>query len=374
MRQLVVGADESGQRLDKYLRRLLPEAGTSFLYKMLRRKNITLNGARAEGGAVVRAGDVVTVFFSDETFAKFSGEGAGSTDETESLREGAGTRPKAETEAYLRAFSEIGSLLPPDAVLYEDRNVLIADKPQGIQSQKSRDGDVSMNEWFIGRLLARGEITPEGLRHFTPSVCNRLDRGTGGLIAFGKTLPGSRGLTALFRERGVKKEYLAAVHGRIEAPGRIEGWIEKDERTNRVTLRETETEEGRYSLTRYVPLSVTGERAPRTLVLAELVTGRPHQLRCHFAHIGHPVAGDVKYGDRALDRAMAAEMSAQGERYPAQLLFCHRLTFPADTGELAELSGRIVEAAVPEALTALFPDAAAACHGALPPAATGAAR
>ena len=151
---------EAGQRLDKYLHRLLPEAGSSFLYKMLRKKNITLNGKKADGSEKITAGDMVTVYFAAETLARFMGES------------------ESERTAYDLAYEKLTGI----TILYEDEHILLADKPAGILSQKADKTDLSLNEWLIGHLLHSKAISQEDLKAFKPSVCNRLDRNTSGIV------------------------------------------------------------------------------------------------------------------------------------------------------------------------------------------------
>ena len=165
MKEIVIRENEAGQRLDKLLGKYLSQAPKSFLYKMLRKKNITLNGKKAEGKEQTCAGDVVRIFLSDETYAKFS----------------SGTHQGFQIE-------KIPSL-DPAQIIYEDHHILILNKPAGILSQKANPEDVSVNEQILSYLLEKGELTEEELKTFRPSVCNRLDRNTSGLLIAGKTLP-----------------------------------------------------------------------------------------------------------------------------------------------------------------------------------------
>ena len=160
MKKLIVGTNESGQRLDKYLGKTLSEAPKSFIYKMLRKKNITLNDKKADGSEKLNVGDTVTFWLSDETFDKFKGV--------------------VENMSAKR--------LPKPEIIYEDNQIIIMNKAPGVLSQKAAPEDVSINEMMIGWLLESGQLTKEMLQTFHPSVCNRLDRNTSGLITGGKTL------------------------------------------------------------------------------------------------------------------------------------------------------------------------------------------
>ncbi|MDO5132056.1 MAG: RluA family pseudouridine synthase [Eubacteriales bacterium] len=393
MRQFIVRADEQGQRLDKYLKRRLPLAPPSFIYKMLRKKNITLCGKKADGGEKVSEGDIISLYLSEETIANFSAPG--NTREAE----------KEEREAVL-AYQKLSPQLGPRPVIYEDENILIVRKTPGILSQKAEPGDLSMNEWLRGYLrITRkpqeagtmpehrnagagaphadatdpGESTPpehrnagagkprsgsEDLRDgsgsepaaFTPSVCNRLDRNTGGLLLCAKSLQGSRALSAVLRGRRIRKTYRMLVHGQLRQPGEIRADLIKDRLKNQVWAAGESGEESRdaaaegsadrrrirrSAVTRYRPVR-TGKNV--TLVEADLITGRSHQLRVHMASIGHPILFDPRYGDRMLDCAAAAGKKLPRER-GGQLLWCARMTFPGPDceemrGVLAPLSGR----------------------------------
>ena len=177
MKELCIGSNEAGQRLDKFLGKYMDQAPKSFLYKMLRKKNITLNGKKALGNEILSAGDTVKLFLSDETVSKFS---RSRTQET--------YKPKSRGQ---------GTKLD---ILYEDEHTIFINKPAGMLSQKAAPGDVSLVEHLIAYLLESGQITEEELRTFRPSVCNRLDRNTSGIVAAGKTLAALQELRAMFRE------------------------------------------------------------------------------------------------------------------------------------------------------------------------------
>ena len=262
---MIIDADESGQRFDKYLFRHLGEAPKSFVYKMLRKKNITLNGKKAEGSELVRAGDMVTLWFSDETFEKF--------------------RSKA---APVKLTG-----LPHVDVLYEDDQVIIMNKPAGILSQKAAAEDISMNEMMISYLLESGQIDDESMKSFHPAVCNRLDRNTSGIICGGKTLAALRFLSEGFRQHSFDKHYLCLAAGVISRGGHLKGYLVKDKASNTVCISDTASHHADWIETIYEPL---GAAQNMTLLSVRLITGRTHQIRAHLAGIGHPLIGDRKYG------------------------------------------------------------------------------
>ena len=325
MQEILVSREESGQRLDKFLRRRLPLAPSSFIYKMLRKKNITLGGKKADGSEKVETGDSVKLFLSDETIAKFSRS-----------RDDAGALKEADEEE--RAYRTLQPLLGPSPVLYEDANILVVRKPAGVLSQKADPSDISMNEWLRGYLSQKTGQPEEKNRmsseaFFRPSVCNRLDRNTGGILLCAKSLPGSRALSAVIRDRVIRKTYIMVVHGQVMEAGVIDNELIKDREHNQVRvagkadhpdqkIQTSDSELSRHAVTIYRPVR-TGRQA--SMVEADLITGRSHQLRVHMASIGHPIVSDPRYGDRELDRKLFRGRRAWRG---GQLLWCSETAFP----------------------------------------------
>lgn len=316
MYQKEITEKEAGQRLDKYLRRLLPEAGNSFLYKMLRKKNITLNGRKADGSEKICAGDSVAIYFAQETLAKFMGK------ETAS-----------EYEAACRQISGV-------QILYENDHILLADKPAGVLSQKAAQTDLSLNEWLIGYLLESGAVTVEELAMYKPSVCNRLDRNTSGIVLCAKSLKGAQLLGELLKERTLHKYYQTYVKGTVGEEQLIEGYLRKDEKRNKVYVEALATEESSYIKTAYRPIAAGGDK---TLLEVELITGKPHQIRAHLASIGHPLLGDYKYGDRSWNEAYREKYQIK-----AQLLHAYKVVFPQLESPFEDISGRTFCAELPD--------------------------
>ena len=206
MKNLIVAAADSGQRLDKYIRRILPEAPSSFVYKMLRKKNITLNGKKAEGKEILKPDDAVCFFLSDETFAKF--------------RRQEGSAPKAADsadEARKKPTPYVAASALDLPVLFENEHTLIVYKPAGVLTQKAKETDDSVNDFVLRYLSERGrqEESDAAQALFKPSVMNRLDRGTAGPVIAAKTLAGSHVLSQLIRGRRLGKFYHAAVLGEV---------------------------------------------------------------------------------------------------------------------------------------------------------------
>ena len=208
-------------------------------------------------------------------------------------------------------------------------------------SQKARDTDLSLVEYLTDYLMEKGSVTEGSLRSFKPSVCNRLDRNTSGIVAAGKSLAGSQMLSEVFRDRTVHKYYKCIVYGPVREARTVDGWLLKDPRTNQVKILSRADPEGEAKriVTRYEPLAVT-ERL--TLLKVTLLTGRSHQIRAHLSSMGHPILGDGKYGGGG-----TLELERK-YRLKGQLLHSYRLEFPALTGRFAHLSGKAFEAPLPE--------------------------
>ena len=316
MKELCIGSNEAGQRLDKFLGKYMEKAPKSFLYKMLRKKNITLNGKKASGNEMLFTGDTVKLFLSDDTISKFS--------------------QSRTTDEYLTGQKGRGTKLD---ILYEDRHTIFINKPAGMLSQKAAPGDVSLVEHLIAYLLESGQITEEELRTFRPSVCNRLDRNTSGIVAAGKTLPALQKLSEMFRERSLQKYYLCLVKGVVRESSRIKGYLTKDRKKNTVVIHEGKEKDASLIETEYRPITF-GEEV--TLLEVHLITGKTHQIRAHLASQGHPIAGDYKYGDRAFNEKLKEQYGLS-----SQLLHSYRLCVPECKGVLTGISEKEIKAPLP---------------------------
>lgn len=322
MKEFTVGKNESGQRLDRLLTKLLPQASKSFLYKMLRKKNIVLNEKKADGNEKTGQGDVIRFYLADETYEKFAGgrRTNGTGQARASDKENGGGGRKKDVEQIRRRLDA--------SVVYEDEDILAVNKPSGILSQRAKPGDYSVNEWLLDYLLEKGDLTGEDLLTFRPSVCNRLDRNTSGLVIAGKSLAGLQRMAAHLRERTVRKYYRCIVKGHVEDM-HIKGYLLKDREANRVYILDEPKE-------RAVPIETawrTVERFPGAALLeVHLITGKSHQIRAHLSGVGHPILGDIKYGDQKWNARMKKSCDVT-----SQLLHAYRMEFPDGQTILAPL-------------------------------------
>ena len=337
MQEFKIGPNEEGQRLDKFLHKYLKEAGTSFLYKMLRKKNITLNKKKADGKEMLHSGDMVQFFFSDETFHKFRGS-SNTKDNVEKK-----TTKKLQDVAFLQYQKAYEKLKDID-IVFENQHILLLNKPAGILSQKSQPADLSVNEWLIGYLLSTGQITKEQMETYKPSICNRLDRNTSGLMICGKSFLGSRQMNYLIKERKIRKFYRTFVKGEVNEFAHVKGYLMKDETNNKVTLKDSVKE---YEKEQYVPIETAYKpinvKNGYTYLEVELITGKTHQIRAHLSSKGHPLLGDEKYGDR--------KWNSKFDEFKIpkwQLLHSYRVEFPHMDGEFADISGSTFVAKEPE--------------------------
>lgn len=339
-----IGRDEAGQKLLRYLRKVLPKAPDSFLYKMLRKRNIVLQkGKRCAGDEVLKDGDQVCFFLSPETFQAFGGTLPAAFDKPAADT----AKPEGENPDSPKVpdSPEPGGKLPtkgkgqeaarPDlqragvVLVYEDDDFLFVSKPAGLLVQGDRGGDMSLAA-LLKSLKVPGSTTVCAPMH-------RLDRNTTGLVLCAKTVKAQTFLARALRERTIRKDYLAVCKGHLPREGRFRAYHLKDERTNTVRIFEQKLPKGLPIETEFREMA---RREGYSLVRARLVTGRAHQIRAHLAYLGCPVLGDGKYGGK----------DAAFSWVPWQCLHAWRVTFDEDTGEFPCLSGKTFLAPLPETM------------------------
>lgn len=315
MRELVVTKNEAGQRFDKYLLKYLNKAGTGFIYKMLRKKNIVLNDKKANGNEILSVEDNVKLYLSEDTIISFR-----------------------EDKKAGFANKSVNGLDKKLDIIYEDDNVLLINKPCGILSQKAQKDDISINDIAVAYLLKNNPGKEDTT--FIPSICNRLDRNTTGIIVVGKSLIGLQTMSKLFKDRTIHKYYLALVDGVIKENSLISGFLTKDSKTNKVSISKTEKKESDYIETYYEPIKYFDNM---TLLKVCLITGKTHQIRAHLSSIGHPILGDYKYGNNKLNETIKKKYKVK-----SQLLHSYILEFPRLDGELSNLSNKTFKAPIPK--------------------------
>lgn len=316
MKELKIGKNDAGQRLDRFLAKAVPLLPASLCQKYIRLKRIKRNHARVARDDRLFEGDVLQLYINDEFF----------------------DTPREEN-AYLTVST------PRLNIIYEDAHILLVDKKPGtaVHPHDGAEYGKTLIDHIQAYLYAKKEWRPREENAFTPALCNRIDRNTGGIVIAAKTAPALRIMNQKIKDRELDKRYLAIVEGTPKPQkGVLKGYLFKDAAKNRVFVTDTPQKGSKSCETRY---EVLKSKNGLSLVECELITGRTHQIRAQFAHAGHPLLGDGKYGklDKRFDR-----------RY--QALYSYKLTFRFTTEayELNYLNGRSFEAAQVDFVTEYF--------------------
>ena len=319
MKELTVGKNDAGQRLDRFVGKAVPLLPESLLQKYIRLKRIKLNGKGSKRDTRLNEGDVLSLYINDEFFEK-----------------------PTERNSYLR----VGA--PRLDIVYEDENILLADKKPGVLCH-------SAGEWDYNTLIAniqayayqKGEWRPREENAFAPALCNRIDRNTGGIVIAAKNAEALRIMNEKIKEREIEKYYLCVVRGRPKpAEGELRGYIFKDAAKNRVYVRRKPEPGAKEALTHYRTLASQGGLS---LVECRLGTGRTHQIRAQMAAAGTPLLGDGKYGSDRENKKLGED---------GQLLCSYRLefAFKTDAGVLNYLNGRSFSVSRVDFAEKYFPD------------------
>ena len=302
MHELKIEKNDAGQRLDKFITKTL-HLPTSLLYKSIRLKKIKVNRKRAEASQLLCEGDSIQCFLSDEFFGA----------------------PKSE--------HNLASIHPRLAVLYEDENILLADKKPGVSvHEDEHESTNTLITQIQAYLFQKGEYDPDKEQSFAPALCNRIDRNTGGIVIAAKNAEALRVMNEKIKNREIDKFYLCAVHGIPKKESdTLTGYLLKDETKKQVQIFDKNPPRGAKEIkTRY---KVIAKKEGSALLEVELLTGRTHQIRAHMAHIGHPLLGDGKYGVNKDDRR-------EGYRYQALYSYKIRFCFSGEETALESLNGK----------------------------------
>ena len=313
MKQFTATANDDGVRLSRFVQSVTRDFPTSLLYKSFRNKRVKVNGKKAAPEYRLQAGDLIELYINDEFFPP----------------EGAKPAQKAAPKKQPNQ--------PKVTVIYEDENLAVLYKPTHLLCHSDRTGDANLVDAFTQYLTQKGEYDPHGENRFKPGICNRLDRGTEGLVIAAKKYTALRDMNEIIRNDWMKKEYLTITIGAPPA-GRHVAWLQHSEKGNKVRIHAHESEGYKKIITDVTVIRCIG---PFALCRIGLITGRTHQIRAHLAYLGHPVLGDIKYGNRNMNEKTG---------FKTQALCAQRLTFGniPEENTLHYLSGRVIKLNDPE--------------------------
>ncbi|SHH65881.1 23S rRNA pseudouridine955/2504/2580 synthase [Caloranaerobacter azorensis DSM 13643] len=303
MKEIIISKNESNQRLDRFLKKYMPRASKGFIYKMLRKKRIKLNGKKAKPNDILKEGDILNLYLAEDTINKF----------------------KEEIKIENRKVNL--------DIVYEDENIILINKPKGILSHSDRaDNRYDVVNMLISYLYGKGEYNPNEEKTFTPSICNRLDRNTSGIIIGAKNFMALQLINKAIREKMIKKYYKCIVKGRVDKDFIIKGYMLKDAEKNRADIFQNYVNGAKKIETGIKVLKSNDEYS---LLEINLITGRTHQIRAHLSYLGHPIIGDMKYGDIITNRFFKEKYNLY-----SQFLHSNRIEFNGLEDCLSYLNGK----------------------------------
>lgn len=305
MKEIIIDKNENEQRLDRFLKKYLAKAPQGFVQKMIRKKNIKVNGVKAKPEITIFEGDIIQLFLSDETIEKF-----------------------------IAVKGPIKSKLVPK-IIYEDDNIILINKESGVLSHGAGEGDgfeENIVDSMISYLIEKGDYVPRIEKTFTPSICNRLDRNTPGIVIGAKNYGSLKAINDAIKNYHIRRFYKTIVKGEVKEDFQAEGYLTKDEDRNIVKISLGNTEGSKKIVTEIKVLNLVNEF---TLLEIELITGRTHQIRGHLASLGYPVIGDRKYGNKSINQEFQDNYGLEN-----QWLHGYKVQFNGLEGDLEYLNGK----------------------------------
>lgn len=323
MREICIGKNEENQRIDKFLRKYMSKAALSFIYKMIRKKNIKVNQKKVSSDYILKQGDNIQLYLSEDTIKGFI--------------------EKKDIKDVQRSFG----------IVYEDENILLVEKPQGLLVHEDiNESKNTLVNQAIKYLYDKSEYDPKFEKTFVPASVNRLDRNTSGIVIIGKNNQSLQNLNEMIRKKDyVRKYYLTIVKGAIKDRKELKGYLLKDKLSNKVKIVEKEGTNTKEIHTIYKPIHTYRDYS---LLEVEIITGRTHQIRAHLASIGHPLIGDSKYGNLDVNKYFRDKFKLK-----YQFLHAYKIYFDKALGNLKYLEGKSFYSSLPKELEkikiALFP-------------------